>query len=50
VVGRLHDFQRLDEPGWAVRAPLDGIVVAQPWGARVRQGQFILCVGVEQPW
>src|SRR5262249_26964244 len=34
VVGRLHDFQRLDEPGWAVRAPLDGIVVAQPWGAR----------------
>ena len=32
------------------QAPLDGIVVAQAWGARVRQGQFVLCVGVEQPW
>ena len=50
LIGRLHDFQRLDEPGWPVRATLDGIVVAQSWGARVRQGQFILCVGVEQPW
>jgi N2-acetyl-L-2,4-diaminobutanoate deacetylase len=49
LVGRLHDFQRLDEPGWPVRAPLDGIVVGQAWGARVRQGQFIHCVGVELP-
>lgn len=47
VVGRLHDFQRIDEPAMPVRAPIDGIVVAQAWGARVRQGQFILCVGVE---
>lgn len=50
VVGRLHDFQRIDEPAWPVQAPLDGIVVGQAWSARVRQGQFILCVGVEQPW
>lgn len=50
VVGQLHDFQRLDDPGWPARAPLDGIVVAQAWAARVRQGQFILCVGAEQAW
>ena len=50
VVGRLHDFQRVDEPAWPARAPIDGVVVAQAWGARVRQGQFAVCVGVERPW
>jgi N-alpha-acetyl-L-2,4-diaminobutyrate deacetylase len=48
LVGRLHDFQRIDEPAWPVTAPVTGIVVGQAWGARVRQGQFILCVGIEQ--
>ena len=50
LVGRLHDFGRIDEPAWPVLAPVDGVVVGQAWGARVRQGQFILCVGVEQSW
>jgi predicted deacylase len=50
LVGRLHDFHRIDEPAWPVRAPIDGVVVGQAWKAKVRQGQFILCVGVEQPW
>lgn len=50
LVGRLHDFQRIDEPAWPVLAPIDGIVVGQSWPARVPQGKFILCVGVEQPW
>lgn len=50
LVGRLHDFGRIDEPGWPVVAPHDGVIVGQAWAARVRQGQFILCVGVEQPW
>lgn len=50
LVGRLHDFARIDEPGWPVTAPVEGIVVGQAWGARVRQGQFICCVGIEQPW
>jgi predicted deacylase len=49
LVGRLHDFQRIDEPAWPVVAPRDGIVVGQAWAARVRQGQFILCVGDETP-
>lgn len=50
VVGRLHDFERIDEPAWPVTAPIDGIIGGQSWPARVRQGQFILCVGEEQPW
>ena len=50
LVGRLHDFQRIDETPWPVLAPKDGIVVGQAWRARVVQGQFVLCVGVEQPW
>ncbi len=50
VIGRLHDFDRIDEPAWPVRAPIDGLVVGQAWAARVRRGQFILCVGDVQPW
>ncbi len=50
LVGQLHDFDRPDDMAWPVKAPIDGILVGQAWGARVRQGQFIACVGVEQPW
>ena len=50
LVGRLHDFDRLDEPAYPVCAPVDGFVVAQAWASKVRRGQFILCVGLEQPW
>ncbi|MBC7855125.1 MAG: succinylglutamate desuccinylase/aspartoacylase family protein [Pirellulaceae bacterium] len=45
VVGRLHDFDRIDEPGWEVRAGVDGVIVGQAWGARVLRGQHIVCVG-----
>ncbi len=45
VIGYLHDFNRLDEPALPIRAALDGVLVAQAWAARVRQGQFIACVG-----
>jgi predicted deacylase len=45
VCGRLHDFARIDEPAWPVRAGVDGLIVGTAWGARVRQGQHILCVG-----
>lgn len=48
LIGRLHDFQRIDEAAWPVLAPKDGLVVGQAWGARVRQGQFIACVGEVQ--
>lgn len=46
LIGRLHDFDRVDEPGEPVRAPFDGILVAQAWGARVLRGQFVACVGI----
>jgi N2-acetyl-L-2,4-diaminobutanoate deacetylase len=45
VVGRLHDFDHIDEPPWDVRAGCDGYVIAQAWHARVTRGQNILCVG-----
>ena len=45
VVGRLHDFDRIDEPGFEIRAGCDGYVVAQAWSARVTRGQNVLCVG-----
>ena len=45
VVGYLHDFERIDEAPWPVQAGVDGLVVGQAWGADVRQGQHILCVG-----
>lgn len=45
VVGQLHDFARIDEAPWPVRAGVDGVVVGQAWRARVVQGQHILCVG-----
>lgn len=49
LVGLLHDFDRIDDPPWPVRAGVDGIVVGQAWEARVRQGQHIACVGKEEP-
>lgn len=45
VVGRLHDFDRIDDEAWAARAGVSGIVVGQAWGARVQRGQHIVCVG-----
>ena len=45
VVGRLHDFDRIDEPAWPVRGGVEGVIVGQAWGARVIRGQHIVCVG-----
>lgn len=50
LVGWLHDFDRIDLSPHPVRAGIDGIVVAQAWGAAVEQGQHILVVGQEQEW
>jgi N-alpha-acetyl-L-2,4-diaminobutyrate deacetylase len=47
TVALLHDFNRIDELPWPVRAGVDGYVLAQAWGAVVRQGQHILVVGEE---
>jgi len=45
AVGLVHDFERIDSPPWVARAGTGGIVVAQAWGARVRQGQQVVVVG-----
>ena len=45
VVGRLHDFARIDEPAWPVQAGVDGVVIAQSFAARTLKGQQILVVG-----
>ena len=45
VIGLLHDFERIDLPPWEVCAGVDGVVIAQAWGAPVLQGQHILCTG-----
>ena len=50
VVGLVHDFERIDAPPWPARAGIDGIVVAQAWGARVRQGQHVVITGEILPW
>jgi predicted deacylase len=50
VVGLLHDFERLDLDPWPVRAGVDGVVVAEAWGAPVQQGQHVLVVGRLLPW
>ena len=47
VVGRLHDFHRVDDPPHEVKAAVDGRIIAQAWKATVQQGQHILVVGRE---
>lgn len=45
TVALLHDFERIDLEPWPVRAGVDGIVIAQAWGAPVLQGQHVLVTG-----
>ena len=45
TIGLLHDFNRIDLAPWEVTAGIDGIVIAQAWGAPVLQGQHIVCTG-----
>ncbi len=47
TVGWLHDFNRVDEAPWPVRAGVNGYLLAQAWGAVVKQGQHILVIGEE---
>ena len=41
VVGLLHDFDHIDQDPWPAQAGVDGVVVAQAWGAAVPRGQHI---------
>ena len=50
IVGWLHDFDRIDLAPHAIRAGVDGIVVAQAWAVRVVQGQHVVVTGRVLPW
>jgi predicted deacylase len=50
VVALLHDFDRLELDPWPVRAGVDGVVLAQAWGAPVTQGQHVLVTGRVVAW
>ena len=49
-VALLHDFERIDLDPWPVRAGVDGVVIAQAWGAPVLQGQHVLVTGRITPF
>ena len=44
VIGLLHDFNRIDDEPWQVRAGVDGYLIAAAWRAPVQQGQHIAVV------
>jgi predicted deacylase len=50
TVGLLHDFDRIDLEPWPVKAGVDGVIIAQAWGAPVLQGQHVLVVGRLEPF
>ena len=43
----LHDYHRIDEDPWPVRAGVDGFVLVQSVTAEVVPGQHILAVAQE---
>ncbi|HEX6984717.1 MAG TPA: succinylglutamate desuccinylase/aspartoacylase family protein [Planctomycetaceae bacterium] len=47
AVGLLHDFDHIDMEPWPAAAGVDGVVLAQAWGAPVVRGQHIVVVGRE---
>jgi N-alpha-acetyl-L-2,4-diaminobutyrate deacetylase len=47
TVALLHDFHRIDEEPWPVRAGASGYVLAQAWHAVVQPGQHVLVIGEE---
>lgn len=47
-VARLHDFDRLDEPGITIRADLDGYVLVRRFRAQTEQGDVVMVIGQER--
>ncbi|MBX9656636.1 succinylglutamate desuccinylase/aspartoacylase family protein [bacterium] len=45
TVGLLHDFDHIDREPWPAVAGVDGVVLAQAWGAPIPRGQHIVVVG-----
>ncbi len=47
-VARLHDFDRIDEPGVTIRADSDGYVMMRRFRAATEQGDMIMVIGQER--
>jgi N-alpha-acetyl-L-2,4-diaminobutyrate deacetylase len=47
VVGRMHDFNRIDEPATDIKAAVAGYILCQTWQNPVRHGIFVLAVAKE---
>ena len=47
-VVRLHDFDRIDEPGTTIRADGDGYVLMRRFRALTEPGDCIMVIGEEQ--
>jgi N-alpha-acetyl-L-2,4-diaminobutyrate deacetylase len=43
-IGLLHDFDRIDEPAFQLRAGVSGFLISHAWGAPVRAGQHVALV------
>jgi predicted deacylase len=46
-VVRLHDFNRIDEPGLIIPADHDGYVMVRRFRAVTRQGDVVMVIGQE---
>ena len=49
-VGFVHDFNRIDEPPVEIRAPHEGYVLSQAWGAKVFGGQTVSVIAPRREW
>ncbi|MCX5662283.1 MAG: succinylglutamate desuccinylase/aspartoacylase family protein [Planctomycetota bacterium] len=45
TIGLLHDFDHIDMDPWEAKAGMEGIVIAQAFGAVIMQGQHIAVTG-----
>jgi predicted deacylase len=50
LIGRVHDFDYIDKPGYEVRAQLDGVLIAQSFAAAAPRGQHVAVVGKVMEW
>ncbi len=50
TIAYVHDFDRIDEPPFAVKPKIDGYLVCQAWTASVVSGQQIAMIGIDTPW
>jgi predicted deacylase len=46
-VARVHDFERIDEPGIDIRADQDGYVLVRRFRAHTQQGDVVMVIGQE---